>query len=524
MKKTFISFFISFFLLGCFKPEKADLVVFNAKIQTLDGINSTYQAMAIKDGKIIEFGPERQILNKYRSKKDYDAGGRNIYPGFTDAHTHLLLYAQQRLAADLSEVQSNEKLVITLEKYQSRNNHTFIIGRGLKVNSKDEKIALQKIITQKFPTIPVFLILNDAHSAIINQKGIDFLAKKQVLISSDGILEETDFFEAFGFFPTYPKEKIKEELFDIQSEFLQYGIVAVHEMGWSKDDYLFFQELTKNEAWILQVSAYLLPSKENIKLLKKGLPSTDKLQVVGLKIFLDGTFGSESAAVHQAYKDGTTGKLNYENNLKGLDSILIFASENELQIAAHAAGDKAIEQLLERIEINDLDINNLQWRIEHVQKINPEIIKKLSQIHLIPSLQPYHAISDMEWLKDKMTIDDYFYAYESLLNTSNIIAIGSDIPVEQFNPFQIIWAATNRKTSDGKTFSSHEKLSLNDVLKAYSIYNAQIVHRENHTGTLEVGKDATFFSSNLKIDESFENTNNYSIRVFTKGKEVYSIE
>ena len=92
-----ILFILSIIILqSCMKGEAVDLVIFNAKIHSLDEGNH-YQAMAIKDGKIVELGPDRQILNKYRYTKSVDAAGKEIYPGFIDAHGHLFSYAELKL-------------------------------------------------------------------------------------------------------------------------------------------------------------------------------------------------------------------------------------------------------------------------------------------------------------------------------------------------------------------------------------------------------------------------------------------
>ncbi len=79
-------------LSGCIKSEKADLILRNAKIYTVDAQFSIGQAMAIRDGKILEIGRENEILNKYRYDDVFDAQTRPVFPGFIDAHCHFLGY------------------------------------------------------------------------------------------------------------------------------------------------------------------------------------------------------------------------------------------------------------------------------------------------------------------------------------------------------------------------------------------------------------------------------------------------
>ena len=89
IKHIALLFIILSFLTSCMKGQKVDLIVHNAKIHVMDDANSVYDAMAISDGKVVEVGAERQILNKYRSEEDIDALGKDVYPGLTDAHGHL---------------------------------------------------------------------------------------------------------------------------------------------------------------------------------------------------------------------------------------------------------------------------------------------------------------------------------------------------------------------------------------------------------------------------------------------------
>jgi len=112
------------------KGEKVDLIVHNAVIHTMVGGEKVYEAMAIKDGKIVEVGPERQILNKYQADEIIDAGGRDVYPGFTDAHGHLFSYAQQKLSVNLFGTTSMDEVLKACADYARKTKRNFIVGRG----------------------------------------------------------------------------------------------------------------------------------------------------------------------------------------------------------------------------------------------------------------------------------------------------------------------------------------------------------------------------------------------------------
>lgn len=525
MKNTLIFILIIFFSFSCMKGKKVDFIIYNATIHSLNENNTEYQAMAVKDGKIVELGPDRQILNKYRCPEDFDAHGKHIYPGFSDAHTHLLLLAQERLAANLNEAKSPEQLLVILEKYHSRNPYNFIIARGLSFQ-KEQKEVLSGLLTKSFPEIPVFIISKDAHSAVLNQKAAAFLNISHRDEKFTGIIDEEGFFKLYEQFPEFPEQQIKKQLFEIQEELLQYGIVAVHEMGWSNKDYHFFKKLSQDKNWKIHISAFLFPSNENLNLLKNGIIRHENLQIRGLKLLLDGTFGSRTAAISGNYKNGGNGKINYTD--EALDSLLIFAFNHELQLAVHTAGSRSALTFMNRIKALKLDVGNLKWRMEHLQQSTPEVLKLMSELYIIPSVQPFHAVSDLKWLRSVIPdIDKQFYAYRSLYEANGIIAIGSDAPVETFNPFQIIWAADSRKdleNNTGSQFNAEEALPIEIALKAYTQFNPQIADMEKSFGSLDKQRDATFFISNLPISSNYNSIYNYSTGTFIKGKKVYSAE
>ncbi|OJX39203.1 MAG: hypothetical protein BGO87_04255 [Flavobacteriia bacterium 40-80] len=525
MKNTLTFILIIFFSFSCMKGKKVDFIIYNATIHSLNENNTEYQAMAVKDGKIVELGPDRQILNKYRCPEDFDAHGKHIYPGFSDAHTHLLLLAQERLAANLNEAKSPEQLLVILEKYQSRNSYDFIIARGLSFQ-KEQKEALSVLLTKSFPAIPVFIISKDAHSAVLNQKAAAFLNISHGNEKFTGVIEEEAFFELYEQFPEFPEQQIKNQLFEIQDELLQYGIVAVHEMGWSNKEYNFFKKLYEDKNWRIHISAFLFPSDENMNLLQNGIIKHKNMQIRGLKLLLDGTFGSQTAAISGHYKNGGNGKINYADET--LDSLLKFAYNHELQLAVHTAGSRSAITFMNRIKMLKLDVGNLKWRMEHLQQSTPEVLKLLSELYIIPSVQPFHAISDIQWLRSVIPdIDKWFYNYKSLYEANGIIAIGSDAPVETFNPFEIIWAANSRKDSEntpGSQFNPEEAISIETLLKAYTQFNPQIVDLEKNFGILDKQKNATFFISNLPISSNYNSIYNYSTGTFIKGKKVYSAE
>ena len=129
MKKLFVYLIGLALISSCFKGQEVDLIVHNANIHSGNRYDHVYEAMAIKDGIILELGPEREILNKYRGKA-IDAQDKHIYPSFADAHGHLFWSAEKRLTCDLTGSQSMNEVINRLEKYQTQYKPKVLVGRG----------------------------------------------------------------------------------------------------------------------------------------------------------------------------------------------------------------------------------------------------------------------------------------------------------------------------------------------------------------------------------------------------------
>jgi predicted amidohydrolase YtcJ len=108
MKKV-LMYLVIVLLVSCdFKSEEVDLILHNGYIYTLNQENDIHRAIAIKDGEIVDIGPEHKILNKYSHKEKIDLKGKPVYPGFIDAHGHFLGLGESMLWADLAGTSSFE--------------------------------------------------------------------------------------------------------------------------------------------------------------------------------------------------------------------------------------------------------------------------------------------------------------------------------------------------------------------------------------------------------------------------------
>src|SRR5690554_7292867 len=126
-------------LSACYKGKSVDLIIHNAKIHVMNDQLEMSEAIAIKDGKIVEVGPERQILNKYTAKTIINAQNKDVFPGFHDAHGHIMSLAKQKLNADLRGSRSYYEMISKLEKHQSKTKQSD--RKSTRLNSSHVRIS-----------------------------------------------------------------------------------------------------------------------------------------------------------------------------------------------------------------------------------------------------------------------------------------------------------------------------------------------------------------------------------------------
>lgn len=543
MIRLLISFLICTSLFSsCMKAEHADLIIHNAVIHSMDEKLTVYEAMAIRDGKIIELGPERQILNKYSADEFVDAGGKDIYPGFTDAHVHLLLAAKQRMGADLSQCKSLAQLVTDVEIYQQRNNQKIIVGQGWNEGAwRDNSLPTNERLNEVFPETPVCLFRNDGHTALVNEAMLQLAGiNDQTQISSGEIMKKdgkltgilTD--EAMELvkkkLPVYSPQELKEKVIEIQNELLMYGITNVHDAGLEAADVEVMKELI--DAGRLQINLYgmLLPTKENIQFARKhGVYEYKNLTIRSFKVFADGSLGGRGAYLKSTYSDDAHSHGHTTVSKEELDELVRLCQELRYQLNAHAIGDAAVKMVLDAYKNVSKTNPDHRWRIEHAQIVSPEDMPLFMQYGILPSVQPSHAVSDYLFAEKRLGAERLkgAYAYNSLLNTTGMIAIGTDYPIEDMNPFKTIYAACTRKNdkeAPAGGFLPEEAISLDDCLRGMTVWAALAGFQEDRIGRLEAGMDATFaiFERKMNLSSSFQQ--NFSLHTYINGKEVYSAE
>lgn len=484
-------------------------MVHNAQVYTVNDNFDKVSAFAVKNGKFVAVGGE-ELLEKYKPANTVDAQGLSIYPGFIDAHSHLLELGLNQFKADLKNSLGMNHVVQKLKEHQQIHNHNFIMGIGWDQNQwKDNSYPDNKALNIAFPNTPVVLKRVDGHAYLVNNKAIEMaMINENTKIEGGQIIREKGKLTGLfidnamdlinGIIPEFSREQKVNAYQAAQELCFENGLTTVTEAGLSKENIYLLDSLQKSDLLKIRVYAMIENDRKSIDhFMDSGIHKTAQLNVRSVKIYADGALGSRGAALKSDYSDqkGHRGSLLLsKDSLKQIASLL---AKNSFQLNTHAIGDAANQMVLEAYnEVLD-SIEDPRWRIEHAQVMSPEDFQMFND-KIIPSVQPLHATSDMNWAVKRIGIQRLkgAYAYKDLLDWSGLLALGTDFPVEEINPFQTFYAAVSRKPpgawSSQAPFQEKNALSRYEALLGITKWAAYASFEENEKGSIEVGKYADF--------------------------------
>lgn len=497
-------------LASCSAKKKADLLVYNATIYTVDSSFSTAEAMAIADGRILATGKMADLEKEYDAKEKLDAGGKFIYPGFIDAHAHFTGYGLSLQTVNLTGTNSWEEVIEKVKTFAAANPEGWITGRGWDQNDwaiKDFPTNLK--LNELFPDRPVLLRRVDGHAAIANQKALDLAEIKAGDALTGGEIEEMEgtltgllIDNAVGLvaskIPGTTDEQFKKALQAAEQNCFAMGLTTIDDCGLGFESVKRIKNLQDKGDLKMRLYVMLSDDKENYDYLKKtGIIKTDRLNVRSIKVYADGALGSRGACLLHPYSDKPDWSGFLLSSQAHFDSVANYISQKGWQMCTHAIGDSGNRTMLNIYAKYLKGNNDLRWRIEHAQVVNKNDFNLFGANSIIPSVQPTHATSDMYWAGDRLGADRVkgAYAYKQLLQQNGWIPLGTDFPVEDISPFKTFFAAVVRK--DGKAFPGNgyqmeNALTREEALRGMTIWAAKANFEEKEKGSLEKGKLADF--------------------------------
>jgi len=510
MRHFFIAI-VSIALASCSPKEQVDLILHNGTFHSLNANNDTYEAVAIRDGKIVAVGPENEILNGYKSPSIYDMEKKHVYPGFIDAHAHLLGYSLMKNDLDLVGTTSWNEIVEKCKNFPIKRASGWLVGRGWDQNdwidntTKDpirpDGIPTNGGLNDLFPQTPVVLIRIDGHAAIANNEAM----KRAGVMVPDGVLLDNDMTAVLNAIPKHSKKEKSELLVEGQQDCIAAGLTTIDEAGIDTDDLKIIDSLQKSGSFHLRVYAMLNASDKDFQYWMERGPDTSSamLKIRSVKFMADGALGSRGACLKQAYTDVLTTKGALLNDAGYFRYRFAAAYSRGFQVCTHAIGDSANAVVLKWYGELLEGVNDKRWRIEHAQVVDSADFAMFQQYSVIPSVQPTHAISDAPWALSRLGAARlrYAYNYKRLLSYSNMVSLGTDFPVEIMDPLRTFYTAVFRKEykEGSEVFAAEESLTPLQALYGMTVWAAVSNFEEAEKGSIEVGKLADFTVLNLDI-------------------------
>jgi predicted amidohydrolase YtcJ len=231
--------------------------------------------------------------------------------------------------------------------------------------------------------------------------------------------------------------------------------------------------------------------------LESGILKTDRLNVRSVKVYADGALGSRGAALKAPYSDQ---EHHFGSMIIDLDDFQALAKrlkDTEFQMNTHAIGDSANYVVLKTYDDLLKEETDKRWRVEHAQVMDDNDFHLFDGQNIIPSVQPTHATSDMYWAGDRLGEErvQHAYAYKTILENAGMVALGTDFPIENVNPFLTFYAAVARKDLQNypeEGFIPEQKLSREETLRGMTIWAAYSNFEDQEKGSIESGKFADF--------------------------------
>ncbi len=530
--------FLSFALIlgGCcmaFGQSPADLVVLHGQVYTENPRQPRAEAVAIRDGKIVAVGSEKEI-EAYRgpSTQVIEAQQHMVLPGFADAHVHFIggSTAMETVALDTAEtVAEIQKRVKNFAA--AHPDKKFITGYGW-MYPVFGKAALpdKKILDAVVPDRPVILTAYDYHTTWANSKALQMadinratpnplngiIVRDPVTGEATGALKESAGGLVSRLVPRPTHEELLSALRQGLHEANRLGIVRVHSAGGDGEQVGLFDELRRNKE--LTVRFYFALFAPVPELTPAFLEQAEKLRQAhqddwlaggAIKFYTDGVIESHTAAMLAPYSDDPklSGQLNWPPDK--LQRAVTELDRRGFQIFTHSIGDRGIREVLDAYEKAQQQngTKDARHRVEHIEDPDPADIPRFARLGVIASMQPLHALPNADvldvWARNVgPQRAQHAWPWHSIAASGGRLAFGSDWPVVTLNPWLGIQNLLTRQTADGNPpggWIPQECITLDQAIAGYTIGAAYAGKREKTEGSLERGKlgDLIVISQNL---------------------------
>lgn len=516
--------------------DAADLVLTNARVYTLawgdpdrDGnpaADAPYvddrwrpdaDAVAIRDGHVLATGRAadiEQLTGPATTVIDLD--GATVLPGLVESHGHFNELGEQAERVDLAGVTTMEEMARRVaRRADATPTGEWVLGGGWDEGAWADALPTRTLLDEAAPEHPVLLKGRRGFAIVVNGRALalagvtpDTPTPSGGEIVRDGDGEPTGVFLNRAQALIY--DAMPEPTLEQQERRLLYGLLAIasagyvtgHHAGVYADYMPAYESLAAADRLPIRVEAMIAARPENIDLLNRWIalgPTEDRsafLQVRGVKAYYDGSLGSRGARLLDDYADqpghrGVAGEAYGFPEAEVSDAIAA-----GFQAGLHAIGDagnRAVLDYYERVLANDPAARGLNHRVEHAQVVHPDDFDRFGALNLVASMQPCHAVEDSPWAEDRLGAERVrgAYAWRSLRRAGADLVFNSDLYGTDYDFFYGLHCAVTRTNRDGEPpggWYPDEAVTIEEAIRAWTVWPARSSLRGDLTGTLEAGK------------------------------------
>lgn len=466
------------------------MILENGVVRTMDPALPTVRALAIAGARIA--GGVGTHENALPTPDAVDLGGRCALPGFTDSHVHFPTWSLGQRDVRLDGART---LAEALERVRVHHRTgTWIRGTGWRSANWDAQ-PTKEALDDVTGSAPAALWAKDYHSLWLNSAALALahgdLDVESGVVERDetgeptGVLREESAWHFRARFGAVSEDEWVEATQSGLRLAASRGVVAVHD----KDGWLgapgIFQRIADREALTLRVWQSV-PYERLSEIEALGVRSgigDEYLRIGYLKVFMDGTLGSQTAWM----LDGSGVTITSGEELA---EIVRSAARAGWPVGVHAIGDRANREALDAFQAtrDEWEPLGLRQRIEHAQCLAPEDLARFAEIGVACSVQFSHAPSDRD-LADRFWAGktDGAYAFRSLWDSGAVVANGSDAPVEELDPLAGIRAGVLRTIDERPAWHPEQTLTVEQAVAAATVNPAWLSGDERSRGKLLPG-------------------------------------
>ena len=497
------------------KPA-ADLIIRNARVWTVDPARPEAEAVAVLGDRIVSVG-SNQDVEAWRgpNTRVIDAAGKRLVPGFNDAHVHFTSGGQQLDNVQLNDATSQQEFArrIAERAKKSVSGEWMLGGDWDETKWTPSQLPTKELIDPITPNTPTALSRYDGHMILANSLALKLAGITAKTPDPDGGVIVHD---AQG----NPTGALKDAASDLVFKVIpdpshdqrwhmaeralghaaSLGVTSVQDMNPEYADIAIYAELLEAGKLTTRIYAAPLISQvdDQVKIGIRRSFGGPYLRIGALKSYADGSLGSGTAYFFDPFNDQPNNHGLLSDAMHPISMMrdrMMRADASGLQLCTHAIGDAGISAILDiYAEIDKAHgPRDRRWRIEHAQHMAAKDFDRFAQLHVIASMQPYHAIDDGRWAEGRIGHDraSRTYAFRTFLNHGVRLAFGTDWSVAPLNPMLSLYAATTRATLDGKNpdgWFPEQKLTIKEAIEAYTMGSAYAEFQETVKGSITPGK------------------------------------